>query len=89
MPKCMQESPQGLHPMHKKLGQLKKAENERNSLPWERAQQLIIHTSTTMQTEQVIGKNIYVYTYICEITTNEKRGHKFENGQGGGKWGEV
>lgn len=40
-------------------------------------------TSSSIQTAQVIFRNIhaysYTYTFIHKITINEKRGHKFES----------
>ena len=37
-----------------------------------------IHTSNIIQTEQVIFRNIYVYTYMCVMTINTKGSHEFE-----------
>lgn len=49
-----------------------------------------IHMSRIMQTEKVIGRNLYVYTCRCmPVTTiNEERGHRFEREQGRG-YGKV
>ena len=43
-----------------------------------------IHTSNIIQTEHIIFRNIFVYTYsYMHITTiSEKRGHEFEREQG-------
>lgn len=42
-----------------------------------------IHTSNTMQTDQVIFSNIYVYTYVYMNITKiiEKRCHEFDREQ--------
>lgn len=48
-----------------------------------------IHTSNITQTEKVIVRNMYVYTYKYIATTVEKRRHEFkresEEGLEGGK----
>jgi hypothetical protein len=41
-----------------------------------------IHTSDIIQTEQVIFRNIYVYTYRC-VTTITEKSHEFERARDG------
>ena len=42
-----------------------------------------IHTRNIIQTEQFIFRNMYVYTYMRIIATNEKRDHKLERENAG------
>lgn len=70
--------------------QLRVAKSERNCLPQEGVYQLVIqhqvvrhetiHRIYFVQTDQVIFRNIYVYsyTYVPAATINEESGDEFE-----------
>lgn len=70
----------------KNCKELKKGRSRRDGLPQGRVQQLVlkhqmvnpenIHTNNIIQSNQVIFKKIYAYTYLHAITVNEKQREK-------------